>query len=295
MICPRLLFVMVIAPALNFASSIGPYAGHRVLVDDVFACVRAPSTESTALRVLEAIALGQAAAIKPQAERDLRLPSGSLRDPGFAAAIVRERAVQRLGETGKEEALNFLKEFKIEYVGPNDPGEQIWPAVQVAIRAAQLVGMADKGEKKQFLETVVDKDDHSNTSTAVKHWAVDQLCDAGMTPSLPVAVKWFKSAYAGEDAEKEVANCEARIRIVSSNSDRAKALGSVLQTGPSASQRLIRWALNQLQSLDTPGAAAELKRFSDEIRALPPERLEGFGFSLSELREVLADNKRWKR
>jgi len=53
--------------------------------------------------------------------------------------------------------------------------------------------------------------------------------------------------------------------------------------------------LNQLQSLDTPGAAAELKRFADEVGALPPERLEGFGFMLPELREVLADDKRWKR
>jgi hypothetical protein len=270
----RLLFVMTIAPTLNFGTSIGPYAGHRVLVDNVLACVRAPATESTALRVLEAIALGKAAAIEPQAERDLRLPSASFRDPGFASAIVRERAVQRLGETGKKEALNFLKEFKIEYVGANDPGYQIWPAVQVAIRAAQLVGIAGKEERRQFLETVVDEDDHSDTSTAVKHWAVNQLCDAGLTTSLPVAVKWLRSAYIGEDAEKEVEDCEARIRIVSSNSDRAKALGSVLQTGPSASQRLIRWAMNQLESLDTPDAAAELKRFADEVGVLPPERLE---------------------
>jgi len=229
MICQRLVFVMVIAPTLNFGTSIGPYAGHRVLVDDVFACVRAPATESTALRVLEAIALGQAAAIEPQAERDLRLPSASLRDPGFAAAIVRERAVQRLGETGKEEAERFLTDFKIEYVGPDDPGRRIWHAVQVAIRV-QYVNIAGAGERRQFLETVVEKDDHSGTSTVVKHWAVDEICDSGLMASTPVAVRWLRYARSGEDADNEVAFCEERIRIVSSNSDRAKALGSVLQT-----------------------------------------------------------------
>lgn len=107
-----------------------------------------------AFRVLEAIALGQAAASEPQAERDLRLPSACLRDPGFVSWTVRELAVPRLGETGKAEADRFLRDFKIEYVGPDDPGHRIWHALQVAIRAVQYVNITGSGERGQFLEAV---------------------------------------------------------------------------------------------------------------------------------------------
>jgi hypothetical protein len=60
--------------------------------------------------------------------------------------------------------------------------------------------------------------------------------------------------------------CEARIRAVTSNPDRAKAIGPILtvQNG-TMNARLVGWAANQLNSMQTPGADTELDRFAREI------------------------------
>jgi hypothetical protein len=271
------------------------YKWHCAKVEEVFAATRAPATEKTALYILEKIALGRATTVDAQSQRDLQLPPEALQNAGFLSIPVRELAIKRLGETGTPEAFRFLSEFKREDVGPNDSGLRIWPAIKVAILANQYAGIADLKERREFLENIIGADDHSDTSSVVKGWAVDQICDGGFKESTVVAARWLRYALSGQDGELEVAYCEARIRIVSSNVDRTRALGSALRTDGTASQRLIRWAWNQLEWIDTPAAFAELKRFEEEIDKLPPDRLPSFDFMRPELREVLMNDKKWKR
>jgi hypothetical protein len=60
------------------------------------------------------------------------------------------------------------------------------------------------------------------------------------------------------------------MRVVASNPDRVKALASVLTVGGDAANgRLAGWAVNELNSMQTQPAEAELDRFAREIGELP--------------------------
>ena len=70
----------------------------------------------------------------------------------------------------------------------------------------------------------------------------------------------------GKEGEHELRFCEVRIRVANRYPDRAKALGSVLSTDTSSDdERLIRWAIDKLAAMHSPGADAELQRFSTEL------------------------------
>lgn len=48
-----------------------------------------------------------------------------------------------------------------------------------------------------------------------------------------------------------------------------KALGSVLRVDGGAEERLLRWAIYQLEEMHSPAANGELDRFAAEIGKLP--------------------------
>jgi hypothetical protein len=64
--------------------------------------------------------------------------------------------------------------------------------------------------------------------------------------------------------------CEARISVLKQSPDRVAALGAALRvSGGVLDDELIGWAINQLQSLKSDRAYAELQRYANEIDALP--------------------------
>ena len=80
------------------------------------------------------------------------------------------------------------------------------------------------------------------------------------------------------------------MQVVSRDPDRVKALGSVLTLDNPGSDRLIRWAVAQLDSMHTPRADAELDRFAIELGKLregSPE-YQRFGLVRAELYDVRA-------
>ena len=61
--------------------------------------------------------------------------------------------------------------------------------------------------------------------------------------------------------EEALAFCQARIGVVNSDPDRAKALGWVLRLdAPLADEQIMRWAILQLFAMESPEADAILDR-----------------------------------
>ncbi len=109
---------------------------------------------------------------------------------------------------------------------------------------------------------------------------IGQLCDCGVATALPEIQRLMRRGEESERTEEDIRFCEARMRRVQTDPDRAKALGSVLRVdGTTENSRLISWAINQLDSIRTPEADAELDKFAAQLAKLPPEHpLRQFAF-----------------
>jgi hypothetical protein len=137
-------------------------------------------------------------------------------------------------------------------------------AVQIALRDAQLRRISNPLQQIEFLEKPTEE------KSAVQAWAVEQLCDRGSLPSLPVIQKSIRSRDSSQRGEDDILFCEARIQVIRSNSDRVKALGTILQTGQGRpSERLMFWAINQLILQHSPDADLVLDGYASQISKLP--------------------------
>jgi hypothetical protein len=219
----------------------------------------------TALDVLEKIALGHADQVTAEEAANVGFEQSQLKNWVFRDLEVRQCAFRKIGETGLPAALTFLQSLTPANVG-NNPSNEVWATAQLALADATLRGIQDPQQQIDFLEKT------ATERSGASGWAVDQLCDRGALGSLSVIEQALRKAYSGEQAQEGIAFCDARIRVLYGQPDRAKALGSVLnlQTSPD-NVRLTHWAMQQLELMHTPAADAELARFQREIDSVPAD------------------------
>lgn len=87
---------------------------------------------------------------------------------------------------------------------------------------------------------------------------IDQLCDRGVAAALPEIPRLMRLGEDSERTEENIRFCEARLRAVQSDPDRAKALDFVLRNGGQCrNPRLVYWAIHQLDSIREAEAHAE--------------------------------------
>lgn len=240
-----------------------------LVLDRLARLIGPPSqTARAALELLELVAKGRTDEIPAGSETLVGLAPAQLHQPAYAQASVRAYALRKIGEANTHEALDFLQNLKQADLAP-DSGLQVWPAAQVALRNALLNKIVDPHSKIEFLEATLTEPHDAISNSAIGHWAVEQLCDRGSMGSIPAIQRSLRYMWTGARGEEEIAYCEARIQILSSNPDRAKALGSILRMdNAEVSDRLTRWAIFQLDSMNSPTADAELDRFSNEMGKL---------------------------
>lgn len=266
----------------------GPlYYEETVRLDSILALTGSHSqTSATALELLELVALGRTGAIRAGAETRVGLVEGELQHPRFAQASVRVRAVQNIGKCSLPEALEFLKNLKRTDLG-EDNTQMVWPNARLALRNALLNRIEDPGAKIEFLVNTLTEEGDGRSLTA--YWAVNLLCDQGISTALPLIRRSFTNSWSGQRAEDAIKFCENRIRVVSRDPDRVKALGSVLTVDNGAeSDQLIEWAVYQLDLMQSMTADLELNRFANELGRLregSPQYLR-YGHIKEELRRV---------
>lgn len=242
------------------ASQLPPFAGQCALVDRVFEAAgpRSPTRE-VALRILELVVLGKTDSADARLEVRAGLFAGQLQGSEFRSETVRAHALRRIGEAELPEVLEFLQNLKKEDLDP-DESARLWPTVSVAMHQARLNRIPGQAAQIAFLEDTV------NERHGATEWAVQELCDRGSYSSLPLIRKslWGRTS----DAGKQITYCEARIAVLSQSPDRIAALGSSLNE-QSIDRRLIVWAVNQLYSMKSDRADAELRRYLAELESLP--------------------------
>ena len=274
------LIVGLLITVVCRAQDLPLYLGETSLLDSIFALTGTPSqTAATALELLESVALGRTSTIRAGAESQVGLAPGVLRDPRFAQVSVRVHAIQRIGECGRPEALEFLQKLQRADLG-EDTTQMIWPNARVALRNALLSRIADPQTKSEFLVKTLTEEGDGRGLTA--YWAANLLCDHGVSMALPIIRRSFRNSWSGQHAEDAITFCETRMQVVSRDPDRVKALASVLTVDNGAvSDELIQWAVHQLDSMHSPSADAELDRFANELGKLREGSPQYGRFSLS--------------
>jgi hypothetical protein len=282
----NLLLVLCVV-ALCWADEPSPYFREFARLDHIFALTGTPSqTGATALELLELVALGRTSAIRAGSETQIGLFPGEFQYATYAEPSVRVYALQKIGECRLPEALEFLQNLKRSDLG-EDTTQMIWPNSRVALTNALLNRIENREARTEFLVNTLKE----GRRGLVVHWASQQLCDQGTSTALPLIGRAIRNNWPGPHGEEELAFCESRIKVIARDPDRVKALGSVLAVDNEVmSDRLIRWAVAQLDSMHTPRADAELDRFAIELGKLregSPE-YQRFGLVRAELYDVRA-------
>ncbi len=255
-------------PGLCFANSTAPYANQEAIVDTMFVAAMSSPSPDAAITALICIAEGTPEKVPPAIAGTSGMPTGEEDRALFRNVTVRVHSVQRLGESGNQVAFAYLQ--SLTSTGPTgtrkrgDAARVQW-AAQVGLGQARLLNITSQQQKIEFLEGVL-----RGSGLGDELWSANQLCDMGSMPSLGLIEKLMRDLYSGAAAEDMIQYCEARIRVLASESDRGTALAKALRiSGDQKDLRMINWAVAQLTELDTPAADAAIDQFAAQIRSLP--------------------------
>jgi hypothetical protein len=289
-----LLLIAALVPSLSLAS-VEPFHGQYLILDRVFAAVGAESSRRVALEILEHVAEGHPDSVSEESASQVGLKTTEFqefREAYFKDSSVRVRALLKIGDTALPEAVQYLSSLTPTGLSADD-SHQVWPAAQVALRQALLTRIPDAQGKIEFLENTLVEPHDAVSNSGVTNWTIQALCNRGSLTSLPMIQKSLFNSFGVQRAQEEMQFCESRMRVVSGDPDRTKALASVLTIdGGIKDQRLTSWAIYQLASMHSSKADAELKRYSAAIEKLPAgfpdkEHLRQFSGAIRSLRPEL--------
>lgn len=247
----------------------------RLLIDRIATIAKVESKSGTAaLKLLEEVALGQMYDIDPESLTKIGVEVGPPQQKAaFRDSSIRVYTFNKIGGIDMDESLDFLTNLKHKDVGPDTTGS-IWPAAQIALASARLNRIIEPQSKIDFLEGLL------NPRVPASSWAMNQLCDRGSSLSMRVIRPYITLVWTDQYGGEDLQFCEARMHIVNRNPDRVKALGSVLSVDSDPnSDRLVRWAMDQLGEMESPAAYGELMRFKMEMKVIPSEDLRQGRFS----------------
>jgi len=216
-------------------------------------------SRSEALETIEAVIEGRPIeAINAAAQRaGLKgyFPQKTMWSDGY-----RRYALEVLGRTGLQEALDYLSALTPQTIGRDD-ALSLLPQAKIELKKALLRRQVGSSQQIAFLRAEL----ASPLSRHTAHWAVNELCDRGDVDSIGAIRQFLEDKYRQQSGDP-IASCKSRMDIVNSHPDRARALGSALRLDtPSPGNSLIGWAVEQLIAMESPAADAELERYATEV------------------------------
>lgn len=196
-------------------------------------------------------------------EKSLGLAPGQFA-PSAKDVSVRACALNAIGLLRTAEGNAFLARL-----GPGDFDSaavyQLLPIAKTSLLQGKLTQASSQSEKRVLLEAALVEVQDPIVLSRFRIWAMNAMCDLGLSASLPAIRSELKEWFSGERAEEELRFCEARVQVVGSSPDRARALGSVLNSrNTTRSNRLMVWAISELDQMNTDEARRELRRYLTE-------------------------------
>ena len=249
------------------------------LLNKIGAAAVIPSTNLAALLVLEHVAIGTIPETHSDLEGRVGFALDVLRNPVFRQIGVRVCALHALGKTGLPVAVDFLKGYK--------PTEAI--GVESAPLCRRRASLCKKRCCWEFqtrrAEASFWKAFCANPTMRVAaspSRAIEQLCDAGAAPSLPLIRASLKRMWSGQTGDDRIDFCEARIQALGRDPDRARALATVFESvvsleSTSKGRDLLQWATRQLSAIHSVSGDAELERIANQLGTMEkgfPDDLE---------------------
>lgn len=259
----RLTISIVGVCCLGFANTVFFRAEYDA-IEKAAELAKSPNSQHAALFALERLAEGKPESVPGDIAAQIGLSPTSIGWTTYRQLPIRTYAIQKLAETGTEDALVYLSSLNEDEFAPN-AGErtQLELAVEVGQRTIQLLRAPDQAGKVQLLEKAA-----VEPGFAGQTWAVDQLCEMGSVISFPVIQQSIRARYYGDEVrgDGELQFCQQRMAVIESNPDRVKALSSVLSSNLDIQNtRLVSWAVSQLLKIGSPDAVDALQSFSTRV------------------------------
>jgi hypothetical protein len=289
-----ILLVLLGTVAACVATTPAPFSVELRLLDRVASKARSASEGgATALQVLEGVAVGQAGRVDASWGARIGIGLEELRQKAFEDPSVRAHALRAIGSCPQSEALRFLEDLRRADLAPDGSGE-LWPSSQIALSDARMNRILDPMQKIDFLRGLLT----ARTTATPAWWTVDELCNRGAADALPEIEKSIRRMYSGQSGEDDVGFCKARMDVLSRDPDRVKALASVFGSfrplaGTPEGHRMLTWSINQLISMRSTSADAELDSFVSQLGDLL--KSDPSSFQLSDLKRQIDTERKFAK
>jgi hypothetical protein len=282
----QLFSVLLLLTCLLSGDSLRPFAFELQTIDKVVRYAKdAKPASALAFAWLESVADGRPMVLDASDCRMLGVDAVQVAGLSLKDASVRAYALQVLGESRVPAAHEYLSRLTKDGLGRDD-SQQVWPAARIAQLRSDLDLVPDPDGRNAFLEKILGERQDAISNSAVASWAVELLCDSGARSALPSIRRSIRSREPFATGEAEIRFCEARIDVLSRDTDRSRALATALDlASANLDPHLMRWAVRQLTLLGSPFAVLELARFADSVGRLPDE--SSVKQSLEALREEI--------
>jgi len=185
----------------------------------------------------------------------------------YSGTYLREYALELIGRTGLQEAIEYLSTLTPEKIGV-DNSQRLYPKSKLALQRAFFSRETGPLQQIAFLERELT----SPTNAYTAQWAQDELCNRGSAGSMELVTQFIKRLNPLPAGDEEVEFCRTRIDIVNRDPNRAKALGSALRVDATRQdETIVRWAMSQLFEMESAEAQAVLDRYATEVEARFPD------------------------
>jgi hypothetical protein len=266
----KTLLLILFGGVLSLGDRPFPLAKYNDTLDKLAAAAQNPEAREAALRSLERVAEGRPEVAKEDLLANFKGKAEDLPLEYFKDPYVRGHALSKIAEMATPEAVVYLSRLKPGGLGPDITG-QLDQAIGLSYKQVLYNQETDLQRKVEFLEAALKEHTYASSDGAVKSWAKDVLCDEGRSASMPMIVDSIRARFQvqQERGEAEIHFCEARMRVVHSDIDPAKAYGTALKIiGSREDYDLISWAVGKLAALHTTEAQKELDDYAVEIDRL---------------------------
>jgi hypothetical protein len=252
-------------------------------VDRVYRAAKATANRERGLYCLERLAEGETITIDRGSAGMLGITLADLGSPALRTPVLREYAIAALGKLGGPDVVSYLS-GKTKASMTKDSGENLWPAVQASLQEARLSLIKDPRAAEDFLDETL-----KGSMGAVATWAVNETCDRGLAASLPLVRESVRKRDHSSRADTTVKFCEDKVRLLSRDGDRLRALELALYPdNQESSPDLIRWVISQLAEEGSAGAQRAIDRFVASVLSAPRSSIkwQEFGGVVQEVEEL---------
>lgn len=228
-----------------------------------------PVDAEWALSFLRAAAENQPHEIDKASAQRVGLRQDTMENAPFWDVDVRRTAFGLIATLPAVISIPYLRSVTPDSFPDDSDKTDIYPHVRIALYKANMLTRPSRVEHDHFLADALQMVPEDDWFIHVQKWSAEELCDRGVVDSLPL-IDGFLLHLDERSHPQRLHYCQERMTVVNSHSDRRTALRGVLTVENARSnERLVHWAIAELEKLRTEEAKGVINAYLDQLEAIP--------------------------